>query len=162
MCGYSDRQSALRKRTQSTYLAHNHSADKIRDGAVKDVSHVANAMRLSITARDTAFCTLLNTCLHHTRHHGKAKILVKKAYGAQKGKYQDSAVRGLPELTGPQADPLPTTFTCLFCNHEKSVTVKLDRKAGVGQLDCRICGQKFQCAVNCSSFSPSACLRSCH
>lgn len=26
--------------------------------------------------------------------------------------------------------------------------MKLDRKAGVGQLDCRICGQKFQCAVN--------------
>ncbi|KAL7930545.1 hypothetical protein V8C35DRAFT_283307 [Trichoderma chlorosporum] len=50
---------------------------------------------------------------------------------------------------GPKrADPLPTTFTCLFCNHEKSVTVKLDRRAGVGQLDCRICGQKFQCAVN--------------
>lgn len=50
-----------------------------------------------------------------------------------------------------QADPLPTTFTCLFCNHEKSISVKLDRKAGVGQLDCRVCGQKFQCAVNCSS-----------
>ncbi|TFA99859.1 hypothetical protein CCMA1212_007991 [Trichoderma ghanense] len=50
---------------------------------------------------------------------------------------------------GPKrADPLPTTFTCLFCNHEKSVTVKLDKRAGVGQLDCRICGQKFQCAVN--------------
>ncbi|KPM34392.1 hypothetical protein AK830_g12180 [Neonectria ditissima] len=50
---------------------------------------------------------------------------------------------------GPKrADPLPTTFTCLFCNHEKAVTVKLDKKAGVGQLDCRICGQKFQCAVN--------------
>ncbi|PNY24498.1 Transcription elongation factor 1 [Tolypocladium capitatum] len=53
---------------------------------------------------------------------------------------------------GPKrADPLPSTFTCLFCNHEKSVTVKLDRKAGVGQLDCRVCGQKFQCAVNCPS-----------
>ncbi|PHH59555.1 hypothetical protein CDD82_2437 [Ophiocordyceps australis] len=50
---------------------------------------------------------------------------------------------------GPKkSDPLPTTFTCLFCNHEKSVTVKLDRKAGVGQLDCRICGQRFQCSVN--------------
>ncbi|KAK4078524.1 hypothetical protein Purlil1_11922 [Purpureocillium lilacinum] len=47
-----------------------------------------------------------------------------------------------------RSDPLPTTFTCLFCNHEKSVTVKLDRKAGIGQLDCRVCGQKFQCAVN--------------
>jgi transcription elongation factor Elf1 len=50
---------------------------------------------------------------------------------------------------GPKrSDPLPTTFTCLFCNHENSVTVKLDKKAGVGQLDCRVCGQNFQCAVN--------------
>lgn len=50
---------------------------------------------------------------------------------------------------GPKrSDPLPTAFTCLFCNHEKSVIVKLDKKAGVGQLDCRICGQNFQCAVN--------------
>ncbi|KAJ3529008.1 hypothetical protein NM208_g9951 [Fusarium decemcellulare] len=50
---------------------------------------------------------------------------------------------------GPKKrDPLPTTFACLFCNHESSVSVKLDKKAGVGQLDCRICGQKFQCAVN--------------
>lgn len=50
---------------------------------------------------------------------------------------------------GLQKDPLPSQFTCLFCNHENAVTVKLDKKAGVGQLDCRICGQKFQCAVNC-------------
>lgn len=50
---------------------------------------------------------------------------------------------------GPKkVDPLPTVFTCLFCNHEKSVTVKLDKKAGVGQLDCRVCGQKFQCGIN--------------
>merc|ERR1712000_466882 len=52
---------------------------------------------------------------------------------------------------GPQTkkkEVLPTTFTCLFCNHENAVSVKLDKKAGVGQLDCRICGQKFQCAVN--------------
>ncbi len=48
-----------------------------------------------------------------------------------------------------QKDPLPTQFTCLFCNHEKSVTVKLDKKAGVGLLDCKVCGQRFQCAINC-------------
>jgi hypothetical protein len=46
-------------------------------------------------------------------------------------------------------------FTCLFCNHERSVTVKIDKKAGVGQLDCRICGQKFQCAVNCMRLTES-------
>jgi len=50
---------------------------------------------------------------------------------------------------GPKkAEPLATTFACLFCNHEKSVTVKLDRKAGVGQLSCKVCGQSFQCSVN--------------
>jgi len=50
---------------------------------------------------------------------------------------------------GPKkADPLPTAFDCLFCNHEKSVSVKLDKKAGVGQLDCKVCGQKFQCGIN--------------
>ncbi|RYP41140.1 hypothetical protein DL769_011639 [Monosporascus sp. CRB-8-3] len=50
---------------------------------------------------------------------------------------------------GPKKnEPLPTTFTCLFCNHEKAVTVKMDKKAGVGQLDCKVCGQKFQCGIN--------------
>jgi transcription elongation factor Elf1 len=45
-------------------------------------------------------------------------------------------------------EPLATTFACLFCNHEKSVTIKLDKKAGVGQLSCKVCGQSFQCGVN--------------
>lgn len=45
-------------------------------------------------------------------------------------------------------EPLATTFPCLFCNHEKSVTVKLDKKSGVGQLSCKVCNQQFQCAVN--------------
>ncbi|KAI8300591.1 Transcription elongation factor 1-like protein [Colletotrichum sp. SAR11_59] len=50
---------------------------------------------------------------------------------------------------GPKKkDPLPTKFTCLFCNHEDSVAVKLDKKAGVGSLDCRVCGQMFQCSIN--------------
>lgn len=51
--------------------------------------------------------------------------------------------------TGPKRnEPLPSTFTCLFCNHEKSVLVKLDKKAGVGSLQCKICGQNFQCGIN--------------
>jgi len=24
----------------------------------------------------------------------------------------------------------------------------MDKKAGVGQLDCKVCGQKFQCGIN--------------
>lgn len=50
---------------------------------------------------------------------------------------------------GPRRnEPLATVFTCLFCNHERSVAVKLDKKAGVGSLDCKVCGQKFQCGIN--------------
>ncbi|KAK7749884.1 hypothetical protein SLS53_000466 [Cytospora paraplurivora] len=45
-------------------------------------------------------------------------------------------------------DPLPTVFTCLFCNHENSVTVKIDKKAGIGSLECKVCGQRFQCTIN--------------
>ncbi|KAJ9611960.1 hypothetical protein H2200_003555 [Cladophialophora chaetospira] len=50
---------------------------------------------------------------------------------------------------GPKKrEPLATTFTCLFCNHEKSIQVKLDKKAGVGNLYCRVCGQKYQTGIN--------------
>ena len=56
----------------------------------------------------------------------------------------------------PQKEPLPTNFPCLFCNHEKSVSVKIDKKAGVGELSCKVCGQQFQTNVNCM-FPSAAC-----
>ncbi|KAJ4463685.1 hypothetical protein C8J55DRAFT_592399 [Lentinula edodes] len=34
--------------------------------------------------------------------------------------------------------PLDTAFTCLFFHHNKSVTVRIDRKEGVVQLICRV------------------------
>jgi len=50
---------------------------------------------------------------------------------------------------GPKKrEPLAITFTCLFCNHEKAIQVKLDKKAGVGQLHCKVCGQRFQTGIN--------------
>jgi len=50
---------------------------------------------------------------------------------------------------GPKKrEPLATTFTCLFCNHEKAIQVKLDKKGGVGNLHCKICGQRFQTGIN--------------
>ncbi|KAK2765891.1 hypothetical protein FQN54_007406 [Arachnomyces sp. PD_36] len=56
------------------------------------------------------------------------------------------------EEVQPQADdqkePLATTFSCLFCNHENSVTVKLDKKLGLGNLSCKVCGQRFQTGIN--------------
>ncbi|KAI2623264.1 Elf1-domain-containing protein [Hypoxylon sp. NC1633] len=45
-------------------------------------------------------------------------------------------------------DPLPTIFTCLFCNHERSVTVDMNKKLGIGELECKVCGQRFQCGIN--------------
>lgn len=43
---------------------------------------------------------------------------------------------------------LDITFRCLFCNHEKSVICTLDKKNGVGDLHCKICGQSFQTSIN--------------
>ena len=50
-----------------------------------------------------------------------------------------------------QREPLATSFPCLFCNHENSVTVKLDKKGGIGELSCKVCGQSFQSGINCRS-----------
>lgn len=63
-------------------------------------------------------------------------------------------VRELTDLVSLQKDPLPSVFSCLFCNHEKSVTIRMDKKGGVGQLNCRVCGQAYQCNINCE-FRPS-------
>lgn len=55
---------------------------------------------------------------------------------------------------GPQKkikQVLPSTFTCLFCNHDDSVVCALDKKAGIGSLSCKICGQSFQAKVNALS-----------
>ncbi|KZS99234.1 Elf1-domain-containing protein [Sistotremastrum niveocremeum HHB9708] len=52
----------------------------------------------------------------------------------------------------PQAsrrkEPLETSFTCLFCHHDKSVSVKIDRKEGTGFLSCKVCGQTYQSKIN--------------
>ncbi|KAJ3573504.1 hypothetical protein NPX13_g4675 [Xylaria arbuscula] len=53
-----------------------------------------------------------------------------------------------PEFEVAQREGLSKEFTCLFCNHEKSVHVKLDKKAGVGHLSCAVCGQQFQCGIH--------------
>ena len=50
-----------------------------------------------------------------------------------------------------QREILPTTFQCLFCNHENSVSVKIDKKASTGELSCKVCGQTFQTVTNCMS-----------
>ncbi|EPS43425.1 hypothetical protein H072_2585 [Dactylellina haptotyla CBS 200.50] len=39
-------------------------------------------------------------------------------------------------------------FNCLFCNHERSVIIKLDKKSSVGSLHCNVCGQQYQTSIN--------------
>jgi transcription elongation factor Elf1 len=69
-------------------------------------------------------------------------VLIDRAH--IQGKRKSSSKPQAPK----KREPLATTFTCLFCNHEKSVTVKVDKKAGVGILNCAVCAQSFQCGAN--------------
>ncbi|RKO91245.1 transcription elongation factor 1, partial [Blyttiomyces helicus] len=39
---------------------------------------------------------------------------------------------------------LDKEFSCVFCNHEKSIAVKIDSDLKVGHLSCRACGVTFQ------------------
>ncbi|KAG5645218.1 hypothetical protein DXG03_006635 [Asterophora parasitica] len=61
------------------------------------------------------------------------------------GKRKKSSRKPAPSR---QKIPLDTAFTCLFCHHDKSVTVRLDRKEGVAHLVCRVCDQRYQSKVN--------------
>jgi len=82
--------------------------------------------RISATSPRPTSCTTLQ----HLSIMGKRKKAAKKPTGPRRN------------------EPLATTFPSLFCNHEKSVSVKLDKKSGVGHLSCKVCNQQFQCAVN--------------
>jgi Transcription elongation factor Elf1 like len=84
--------------------------------------------------------------------HGKEKEVQPKGAHKEEGTpctlsniYPISATDHITQLDG-----LPIIFSCLFCNHERSVTVKMDKKAGIGQLTCKVCGQNFQTDINCT------------
>ncbi|KAF2404561.1 Elf1-domain-containing protein [Trichodelitschia bisporula] len=53
-----------------------------------------------------------------------------------------------PKPGGKKREALPTTFQCLFCNVDNSVTVKIDKKGGIGKLSCSACGQTFTALSN--------------
>ncbi|KAG9195963.1 hypothetical protein G6011_01084 [Alternaria panax] len=69
---------------------------------------------------------------------GQAQIL-QQASGPQEGTSHPVSTK---------KEKLPTTFQCLFCNHEKSVSVSIEKKSGVGNLQCKVCGQTFQTNIN--------------
>ncbi|KAJ1975040.1 hypothetical protein H4R34_004489 [Dimargaris verticillata] len=43
---------------------------------------------------------------------------------------------------------LDKVFDCLFCNHEKSIVVKLDREHKIGHINCRVCPAAYQAPIN--------------
>ncbi|KAJ1878909.1 hypothetical protein LPJ57_003138 [Coemansia sp. RSA 486] len=43
---------------------------------------------------------------------------------------------------------LDTSFACLFCNHEKTISISMDKEHRVGNLKCRICAASYQAAIN--------------
>ncbi|EGW34082.1 uncharacterized protein SPAPADRAFT_135141 [Spathaspora passalidarum NRRL Y-27907] len=60
------------------------------------------------------------------------------------GKRKSSAKKPVKKIK----QTLDTQFTCLFCNHEKSVICTIDKKNLLGELHCKICGQSFQTAIH--------------
>ncbi|KAG0707736.1 transcription elongation factor Elf1 like-domain-containing protein [Suillus ampliporus] len=64
------------------------------------------------------------------------------------GKRKKSSRKPAAATAARRREPLDTAFTCLFCHHDKSVTVRVDRKEGIAQLVCRVCDQRYQSKVN--------------
>ncbi|KAF9053709.1 Elf1-domain-containing protein, partial [Hymenopellis radicata] len=64
------------------------------------------------------------------------------------GKRKKSSRKPGAPSAARRKEPLDTTFTCIFCQHDKSVSVRVDRKEGVAQLICKVCDQRFQSKVN--------------
>lgn len=45
-------------------------------------------------------------------------------------------------------EDLETTFTCPFCNSERSCTVELQQEHKLGKISCAICGEDFKTSIN--------------
>ena len=74
----------------------------------------------------------------------------------QKDAARSVCTRITPELEKKARPGRPETqFSCIFCNHEKSVSCKIDKKDGIGHLLCKICGQSFQTRAHRTFLSPS-------
>lgn len=43
---------------------------------------------------------------------------------------------------------VPKVFKCISCNHDESVECKLDFRAMLGDLNCRVCGESYQTTIN--------------
>ena len=81
--------------------------------------------------------------------HGQTQEVVEKARCTQRCEEKTALRYARVSCTGSWLMPVPdTAFTCLFCHHDKSVTVRIDRKEGIAQLVCRVCDQRYQSKTN--------------
>jgi transcription elongation factor Elf1 len=39
-------------------------------------------------------------------------------------------------------------FNCPFCNHERSCEVKMEKTRNTGRIQCNVCMEDFQAAIN--------------
>ncbi|KAJ1505623.1 hypothetical protein HMI54_001721 [Coelomomyces lativittatus] len=46
---------------------------------------------------------------------------------------------------------LTSIFNCLYCNHEKSVEVKMNNEKKIGTIRCRVCQETWQTTINALS-----------
>ncbi|KAI9824828.1 MAG: hypothetical protein M1826_007250 [Phylliscum demangeonii] len=63
------------------------------------------------------------------------------------GKRKKAARKPQGGAAKKKAGVIPKHFKCLFCNHESSIVIKVEKRTGVGNLTCKVCGQMFQSAA---------------
>ncbi len=131
----------------------------LRDSNIARVKSRAQSSQCHMTVRHWGIVGILagdTDCRGDPRSHlltamGKRKKSSRKI-GPKKKREPLGSVNRLFFPPHIPMNYLPeTTFTCLFCHHDNSVTVKLDRKECVAQLLCKVCGQSFQSKVNRTS-----------
>lgn len=47
-----------------------------------------------------------------------------------------------------QRQLLQRVFNCIFCAHENSIDIEVDKSEKVGYLHCKVCGVTFECPVH--------------
>lgn len=85
------------------------------------------------------------------RGMGKRKKSSRKPTGPRKREPLGGWVQRRDEKAFADLLSSATTFTCLFCHHDNSVNIRVDRKEGVALLVCKVCDQRYQSKVNRTS-----------
>ena len=121
---------------------------KIRTGAaVEDIAVNERGVRVMLADGTTEAGSLL---VGADGVHSTTRQFIRRQVQAERGTASGGADGNASQEEDDDTSDEPlTTFQCLYCNHENSVVVNIDKKAGVGNLHCKVCGQSFQTGINC-------------